>query len=559
MDRQIPTRAGFNPGTRQVVVETLLLSAVLALLYLLALPLSHTPLGLGARYQHDNSNELGLLLDHAAWLNTHIGQLLAALGIAGLVCMHIARAAMPVGAALCAWVAVWCLFLGLALPSLTRSRLENTFLALACTALLLLPIAARLSRRHWLPAQSMTSPWAYPGWVLFTGLGALWLLDYAARSRPAWRFLGLEQVDVLILAYAALGLSARFGPPVFASLARSWARLDRVTGDAPAQRWRSALPWLLSALAITAVALLTNVRYPAKGAEVIRLLACVMGAWLLYRWSSQARHAWRAAVGLGVMSMLTVLGLRSIHEFGQLMVLSWAAAMVCGALLAFALAAWLKQPAIGVLTGALAACALVWAGQGLIATLAEYLPQHIQHRVAALGPPFEGKLEYLSEIRWFLHSIPLTGHGLGQVPWCGTLGSLTDSMLQPAACGGVARETHSDYVLIGLSGVWGMPVALLITAALALWWLTLVAKPPGPSGLVDSAHLSHAFGLCFVTVTLMQLLVTCLGSVGAIFLTGVNFPLLGFGGTNLLVCAVCMGVLLHQPTTTHLCNQEKPA
>lgn len=559
MDSQFLNMSRSKPATWQLMVEVVLLAAALALLYVLAMPLGFEPLGLGDRYDSDASNWQEHLLDHAAWLNANIGPVLAALGIAGFLSMHVARAAMPLGAALCAWIAIWAFFLGLAYPSPTFASYLGSYLPLAGVALVLLPVAARLTRRYWLPAQSMTSAWAYPGWVLFTGLGALWLLDYAARGRPAWHLLGSEHVDALVLAYAALGLSARFAPPVFAGLARAWARMDRVAGVKRAQGWRSALPWLLCAGLITAVALLTNARYPAKGAELIRLVACIMGAWLLYRWSSQARHAWRAALGVGLMAVLTGLGLLGIHDFGQLMVLSWAAAMVCGALLAFALAAWFKQPSMGVIAGAAVACALVWAGQGLIFTLAEHLPKHIQWRVAALTTQYEGRLEYLSEIRWFLHATPLTGHGLGHVPWCGTLGNLAPSLAQPVACHGVVKETHSDYVLTGLSGAWGMPMALLITAGLALWLLSLMAKPSLPTERVDSAKLTHAFGLCFVTVTLMQLLVTCLGSVGAILLTGVNFPMLGFGGTNLLVCAVGMGVLLHQPAIAHLQSQEKHA
>lgn len=59
-----------------------------------------------------------VLLDHAAWLNASIGQVLAGLGIAEFFSMHVARAAMPLGAALCAWVAIWAFFLGLAFAAL---------------------------------------------------------------------------------------------------------------------------------------------------------------------------------------------------------------------------------------------------------------------------------------------------------------------------------------------------------------------------------------------------------------------------------------------------------
>lgn len=561
-------KLGFtSPGFQEFCA----LALVLALLWWVANPLAQQPWGLDLRYLPDEANATNLNLRASAWLDSNAALVLTILAVAGYLSMGLARMAIPALPALLAWTALWLTTAKLSFPDLPspywtgfapQGTWENSHLAVLAA----LVAAALLSRRGWLAAQQPVHAMAYPGFVLFTGLGALWLLDYSAHGRPQWQELGHQHLVMLTIAYATLGLVARFAPLVFAKLARLWARWDRSSTTTHATPWQHLatkwLPWLLCAATTVLIALNTNPRFPSKGAELIRLVMCLMGAWLIYRWSPLPHHVWRISVGTCVVAVIGTVGLVLIHEFGQLMLVSWAANVLCGALVTWGLIRWWEgndtvrhsnarrvlTTAAATTVGAALASTLAWGGQALLQAnvLAPSLQghKHIAQRLMVIGNPSEGPLSYLSELRWFMHSAPIGGHGLGHVPWCGTVGQFGATW---SSCTGVPKEMHADYVLAALVGVWGWPAALFIASALALWCLSLLRPQAMRLGHLDSSGLIQAFGLCFVTVTLMQLLVTCLGNIGLIPLTGVNFPLLGFGGASLLGCAVGMGVLLHQP------------
>lgn len=549
--------------------ELCALALVLALLWVLAAPLVPVSLGLDQRYLSLSDSPGTTEFIANEWLGSHAAQALAALACAGYLSMRLARMSIPASTALLSWAAIWLAVAAWMAPNLnppvwTNLVVPHSWQWSAVALLLALLLAIRSSHRNRLPAQQPVHALAYPGFVLFTGLGALWLLDYSARGRPQWLELGHQHVMSLAIAYATLGLTARFAPVGFEKLARLWARWDRSTisktrWQRVATRW---MPWVLCAAVTIFIALNTNPIYPSKGAELIRLVICLMGAWLIYRWSPLPHHLWRITMSVGLVAVLGTAGLMLIKEFGQLMVLSWATSVLCGALTAWGWLRWRESRSLArfngpnpsaphtvgaVMTGSILALALALGGQVLLRSdaLATYLQshRHISMRLAAIQTEGEGPLSYLTELRWFMHSSPLTGHGLGHIPWCGTVGQFGKAW---ATCSSV-KEMHADYVMAALVGVWGWPTALLITSALALWSLSLLRPQAMRLGNLDSSGLTQAFGLCFVTVTLMQLLVTCLGNIGLIPLTGVNFPFLGFGGASLLVCTVGMGVLLHQP------------
>ena len=538
--------------------ELALLVSVMWFLYWLSAPLGDAPLGLGQRYIQTDSAATDSLRRHAAWLNTHAGLVIVWLGALGYFSLLVARCALPWGAAICLWMAIW--FSGGRAFFPVSENVTDDFTQwsvieyllnwpIAVVLLVLVPIAARIYPNHWLASKKPVHVAAYPGFFLFTGLGALWLIDFSARGQIEWKFLGSEHVSALYIAYAAFSFSALFGAQFFQWLARIWGYLDRAvsSGRTVAALVRQAIPWLLAAACIALIAQNTDVRQPAKGAELIRLVACLMGAWMIFRWASTSPNVRRAVVGYLVMVALVVAGLLGIHDFGQVMVLSWAAAVVSGSVVAMEFSRWFfNSPRLTASMGAVVTCGVVAVGQWALRLLVPYLPAHIEDRITAITEPFTGKFEYLSEIRWFLHSTPPLGNGLGHVPWCGTLAEFSHLLNTYVACRGVPKETYSDYVFAALAGTWGWPVALVISAALAAWLVSLLRPRTMNLGSISSAGLVQAFGLCFVTVTLMQLLVTCLGSVGLISLTGVNFPFLGFGGTSLTLCAVCVGMLINQ-------------
>ena len=168
-------------------------------------------------------------------------------------------------------------------------------------------------------------------------------------------------------------------------------------------------------------------------------------------------------------------------------------------------------------------------------------------RLEALSRLWASHYEYLSELRWFMANAPLAGYGLGRVPWCGTLGSLG-----AGACHAIPAQTQSDYVFAALSGVWGSGVAAMLVLATAAWLIGLIRVPAGPavgpSGMAPQPQRLGAWIVVFfVGVNLVQLFVTTFGSLGLMPLTGVEFPLLGFGKSALLVTAACASLGLNRP------------
>ncbi|GHT97061.1 hypothetical protein AGMMS49545_23600 [Betaproteobacteria bacterium] len=157
---------------------------------------------------------------------------------------------------------------------------------------------------------------------------------------------------------------------------------------------------------------------------------------------------------------------------------------------------------------------------------------HIEERIELIAPDheFKGGKEYLSLLRWFMRDAPALGFGLGHVPWCGTV------QLSDTKCDGLEAQSQSDYVFAVLAGVFGQFFAWLILGATALFLLLLVRRtslrPDHPY------YFSQLYGnyvvRAFFIVSIFQLFVTSLGSVGALPLTGITFPLLSYGGASLM-------------------------
>jgi cell division protein FtsW (lipid II flippase) len=79
-----------------------------------------------------------------------------------------------------------------------------------------------------LPHATAARPWHLAAWVLFTGLGLIWLTDYAARGYAANAFFGLYQARSLFLAHVALASAAMFAVPILSTAMRVFAALERL-------------------------------------------------------------------------------------------------------------------------------------------------------------------------------------------------------------------------------------------------------------------------------------------------------------------------------------------
>jgi hypothetical protein len=99
-------------------------------------------------------------------------------------------------------------------------------------ALALIDTVLRIAMRRPMPAlphATAARPWHAAAWVMFTGLGLIWLTDYAARGYPANAFLGLYQAQSMFLAYVVLASMAMFAVPILTTAMAAFSMLDRLS------------------------------------------------------------------------------------------------------------------------------------------------------------------------------------------------------------------------------------------------------------------------------------------------------------------------------------------
>ena len=236
-------KIGLTRRCLSFVAELLLTLLVCAFLAWLAHPLALPGLdaGLGQRYDisiapeawldvwtsssdlfarlGDDSRAVLLLRSASVWL--------PALGLFGLGLLHVARVArswssgllvLLLGVAAAAWRPFgWPVAAGFAG-------------SLVGLCLMLLAMRKGSDVQHD-PLSSLPKPasiWSslvWPGWVLLTGLGWLWIADFAARgpvaaARPGAKYFGLHQADAIFLANALLLLAAARSAFIVQALAR---------------------------------------------------------------------------------------------------------------------------------------------------------------------------------------------------------------------------------------------------------------------------------------------------------------------------------------------------
>lgn len=566
------------------LAELALLSLALAALATLAAPLGDpvVMLGRGARYA---ATAPGTLVSGkfaslpAQAFAQHIGALLSLLALSGWLVLVLGRLALPAGAILMFACAIWSALLAwlflqppgptwpLAQPQLGQlaSVLAGwPWWALPAAAMAAVPLASRLTCHSWQAVRRPSRVWLYPMWVLLTGLGLLWLTDYSARAAVQHRHLAQQQFQALALAYAVLTILAGTAPSALNLLARALARADGATlnqkpgpgiaasrFDHVKRLHRAVWPrvGLLVVLALwAALVLLVVGLHPAQSAlraEAIRLPLVIGGGWLAYRWIDDSQGLrWSFARGMLAASALigvALLPLAGTGDNGQVLLLTLAAAALLGGITGGLVRKSLPAAGLGLLVFAALVAAVMWA----LFTHGAAHSRTVAFRLEALAKPWASHYEYLSELRWFMANTPAGGHGLGHVPWCGTLASLVDG-----ACTAIPRQTQSDYVLAALVGVWGDLAALAIAAATAVWLLGLMpsaCETAGPGLAPRADRLGAWIVTFFACISLVQLFVTCLGSLGLMPLTGVGFPLLAYGKASLLVTACIAAFGINRP------------
>ncbi len=372
-----------------------------------------------------------------------------------------------------------------------------------------------------------------PAWWAFTALGWLLLLDQSLHFHERLRFLALEQWWSWCLSAVLLPLAAWAAPWTLNAglrLARSaWALWPR---------GGSWLHWCAAALGVAVLALAHRQGVPQHVTGELLKAAFVVGmcSWCIWKmpitaqlWhAGHARVAWR---GLGDVAGCLVLAAAAAFltaDKGPLLVIALLVAVLLSTVLGWT---------TGVVMLVLGFAAIFWLGVDL---------DVVGERLQAWRDPFTAKHDDMARLVWFQTEAARWpwGFGVGQVPWCGT------SRLD--ACQGLPLQLQSDYTFTALMGWWGPWGAwLCLLAFTAAVYRVLVHCARESQGLlkpqlllqpevVARAWTVHLLFL-FSVLMLMQTWITVAGNLGWLPLTGVTWPLMGYGKTSLWVSTVFVG------------------
>ena len=403
------------------------------------------------------------------------------------------------------------------------------------------------------PPQCGASPFAYPGLILFAGLGWLLLLDLSATGHPRNRYLGLYQHDYLFLALFIVSLVSVWRCALGAFFTRGLALLRSVF-----DRYRIVASLLIFVLAIIAFAMVGH--SPQITSELGRLWLILGSAWFFYMRGDlafdpdnkkEAGWRWflRFSYPLLFVLLVLLLAMGVTQDMGPLLISVYSGGVFLAAAAAFALHRR-GRPPLAVSAGT-AMVLLLW----LALVTGAVLLVGSQHsttagRLESMAAPLMANNDQMALIGWFRQHTPLLGYGVGKVPWCGQAVS--------GACHGVPLQIQSDYIFTGLWGLFGPAMTWAFAGAMLIWLYLLARSHPGategkpamialPSGnntWDDQAFLSW-IGVVWLALTACQLGVTVAGNLRILPLTGVTYPFMSYGKWSLCANALFLGLCLN--------------
>lgn len=427
----------------------------------------------------------------------------------------------------------------------------------------LLPVVERSRGLGPCPAQHNVLFLSLPLFVLFIGMGWWLVFDLALNGHYRNRYIALSQSLPVFGAFVLLTVMPALSHGL-AKLWVAWASLitnalrPRMSG--PLGGWlRPVAIWMVYAVVVIGTALaLKNWRQFTGEAFRWWLLLGVSWFFLLRaaRWRGDQIGGWRwlltSMLPLLVHVLVVMGALVMTDDLGPLLVVLFASAVYLGAFAAEAMlgrsTGWLASMLTGIVAAACAVAILLGGLYGF-AKLPIGPAQRVAERVESVLSPFSAENDQLAHVLWFQKHTPPDGYGLGAVPWCGTL---------PATnCQGMPAQTQSDYTFSALHGVTGYATAFSLLAVYLLWLGLLAVRQAAQTqgklnlaafGATESAWLAW-LTVCWVVLTVVQTLVTVMGNLGALPLTGVTWAFVSFGSWSLLGNALFLGLVMHRLET----------
>ena len=510
----------------------------------------------------------------AQWLNRHAGAVLGMLATCGWLTLTLGRSGLGIKSTSPLIASLWLLnahalgIFGVRWPSLWIADswlyAAAAFLLAATMTFMRASLLRNTQTVRWRFAHAAASPWIYPGFVLFCGLGWLWLLDWAARGHLNKQFIGLYQLDSLWLAFAIFTLVAAHHGYLLAGMSRLASLLDNIGA-----RW-IAMP---NALLLLAILLWTGMliavahnsvtsapgikiyqRHAALLAELMRVPIWLVLGWVIYRWIESGQRLRQGALATVTLLLTMLLGLKLDRDGGALLAQTIAVIWIfCGmaqgilrqraSAYSHAMLRWLLPTA----AAALGTAAAIW----LAFTHAP------SDRLDAMALDYRGPLDFLSVIHWLLDAVPAFGFGLGNTPWCGY--AHVAGLIAQCTRAGVPDQIQSDYVSFALLALWGPLAALLILTALLLWlWELMRHGPETPTSALNFGLLRQWIVTGFAVTSAVQIVISTAGTLGKMPLTGLAIPMLSLGSAGLISTALFAGLSVNRLYLQHQETRQPP-
>ncbi len=440
------------------------------------------------------------------------------------------------------------------------------FVALACTFWLVVNYVPRLEHASFLrpcPSQRNVSFLTLPLFVFFVGTGWWLVFDLAINGHYRNRYIALTQSIPIFVAFVTLTIM----PAISYGLSRLWVIWASLITNALRPNvigrlggWlRPVIIWIVYAVAIIGASLmLKNWRQFTGEAFRWWLLLGVSWFFLLRatRWGDIKTSAWRwlwhSMLPMFIYVLVVIGALVVTDDLGPLLVVLLASAVYLGAFASQAMlgrsVGWPASMVVGVVV-MFCTAALLFGGLFTFSKLPISPSQRVAERVDSVLNPFKSENDQLAHVLWFQKHTPPDGYGLGAVPWCGTLPSTT--------CQGMPAQTQSDYTFSALIGVNGYATAFGFLIVYLLWLGLLAVRQAAQTqgrlnlnafGATETAWLAW-LAVCWVVLTVVQTLVTVMGNLGALPLTGVTWAFLSFGTWSLLGNAMFLGLVMHRLET----------
>ena len=413
------------------------------------------------------------------------------------------------------------------------------------------------------PPQRNLLFFSFPFFVCFIGIGWWLVFDLAMNGHYRNRYIALTQQLPIFFAFVLITILPAFS----FGIAKLWMRwssfitnvLRPHTSGILGGWLRPVLVWLIYALIfIVSAVLLKNWRQFTGEALRWWLLLGVSWFFLLRadRWTTERSNGWRSLLlsmlPMFVYVIIVMFAFLITDDLGPLLVVLFASVVYFGAFAA--------QATLGRGSGILASFT-----SGVIATICSLtilvgalysfskLPispaKRVAERVESAINPFSAENDQLAHVLWFQKHTPANGYGFGAVPWCGTLPSET--------CQGVPAQTQSDYTFSAFQGVFGFTSAVILLITYITWLALLAVRHAAQtngvlnlskSGASESAWLAW-LAVCWAVLTVTQTLVTVMGNLGVLPLTGVTWAFLSFGSWSLLGNTIFLGLVIHKLET----------